>query len=99
MHTSPRERDGARSAAARLGVIFMALFTAAPALSESSAQESSFTVLVFSKTVGYRHESIPAGIAAIKSLGDSIVHRGVVRLTAYCSHAIVRIGEKGQLLF
>ena len=28
-----------------------------------------FAVLVFTKTVGFRHASIPAGIAAIKSLG------------------------------
>ena len=31
---------------------------------------SSFTVLVFTQTAGFRHESIPAGIRAIKSLGD-----------------------------
>jgi type 1 glutamine amidotransferase len=51
-------------------VILLAQFTAVPALSESSAQDSSFTVLVFSKTAGYRHESIAAGLAAIKSLGE-----------------------------
>ena len=28
------------------------------------------TVLIFSKTNGYRHESIPAGIAAIKKMGE-----------------------------
>ncbi len=28
------------------------------------------TILVFSKTEGFRHESIPAGIAALKKLGD-----------------------------
>lgn len=27
------------------------------------------SVLVFSRTAGYRHEAIPAGIAAIRSLG------------------------------
>ncbi len=31
----------------------------------------SFKVLVFSKTAGYRHDSIPAGIKAIKELGAS----------------------------
>src|SRR5215472_16914200 len=29
----------------------------------------SFAVLVFSKTTGFRHDSIPDGIAAIRSLG------------------------------
>lgn len=33
------------------------------------AQTTEFDVLVFSKTLGFRHASIPAGIAAIKSLG------------------------------
>jgi type 1 glutamine amidotransferase len=31
---------------------------------------SPLAVLVFSKTAGYRHESIPAGIAAIRALGQ-----------------------------
>jgi len=35
----------------------------------SADRETGFAVLVFSKTVGYRHASIPAGIAAIKALG------------------------------
>ncbi len=30
----------------------------------------AFTVLVFTKTAGFRHESIPTGIMAITSLGD-----------------------------
>src|SRR6516165_5021920 len=30
---------------------------------------SSFAVLVFSKTTGFRHDSIPDGIAAIRALG------------------------------
>ena len=29
-----------------------------------------FAVLVFSKTAGYRHDSIPAGVAAIKAIGE-----------------------------
>lgn len=29
-----------------------------------------FAVLVFSKTAGYRHASIPAGVAAVRALGD-----------------------------
>src|SRR6185295_14527587 len=31
---------------------------------------SPFTVLVFTKTAGFVHESIPAGVAAVKSLGE-----------------------------
>lgn len=34
-----------------------------------SASEPAFSVLVFSKTTGYRHESIEAGTAAIQALG------------------------------
>ncbi|WP_084959382.1 ThuA domain-containing protein [Thermoactinospora rubra] len=33
------------------------------------AQAAPFSVLVFSKTAGFRHDSIPAGIQAIKDLG------------------------------
>jgi type 1 glutamine amidotransferase len=33
-------------------------------------EKSAFHALVFSKTSGYRHDSIPAGIAAIKGLAD-----------------------------
>ncbi len=33
--------------------------------------EARFRVLVFSKTTGFRHDSIPAGIAAIKALGTA----------------------------
>ncbi|HEX9654034.1 MAG TPA: ThuA domain-containing protein [bacterium] len=32
--------------------------------------DGDFKALVFSKTAGFRHDSIPAGIAAIKKLGD-----------------------------
>jgi type 1 glutamine amidotransferase len=35
----------------------------------SSAAAASFKVLVFSKTTGFRHDSIPAGIQAIRDLG------------------------------
>ncbi|MEO3816964.1 ThuA domain-containing protein [Plantactinospora sp. B24E8] len=40
---------------------------AAPA--QAQAQAEPFSVLVFSKTAGFRHDSIPAGIAAIRQLG------------------------------
>ena len=46
----------------------------------ASADEANrFALLIFSKTAGYRHESIPAGIAAIRSLG--VQHRIAVDAT------------------
>ncbi|WP_308402094.1 ThuA domain-containing protein [Streptomyces sp. RKAG293] len=66
-----RRRHGARRrpllptlAAALLGLL-------APFALTCSAQAApSFKVLVFSKTAGFRHDSIPAGIAAIQKLGQ-----------------------------
>jgi len=46
-------------------LLAFAAVLAAPA----GAAEARFRVLVFTKTEGYRHESIPAGIAAVRSLG------------------------------
>lgn len=48
----------------RLGAL---LILAWPALAQTSPD---FSVLIFSKTAGFRHSSIPAGIAAIKRLGN-----------------------------
>ncbi|WP_253182039.1 ThuA domain-containing protein [Cellulosimicrobium cellulans] len=42
---------------------------ALPAVSAAAAETEPFDVLVFSKTAGFRHGSIPAGIAAIQQLG------------------------------
>jgi len=39
-------------------------------LPAAHAGDSPFSVLVFSKTAGFRHDSIPAGIAALQRLGD-----------------------------
>ena len=48
--------------------------SALPAPSSPSAVTTavppSFSVLVFSRTEGFRHDSIPAGIAAIRQLGQ-----------------------------
>jgi type 1 glutamine amidotransferase len=33
-------------------------------------QDADFAILVFSKTAGFRHDSIPAGLAAIRALGE-----------------------------
>lgn len=38
--------------------------------SHKPGDKPAFSVLVFSKTAGYRHESIPAGIAAVQKLGQ-----------------------------
>ncbi|HEX6683928.1 MAG TPA: ThuA domain-containing protein, partial [Candidatus Limnocylindrales bacterium] len=40
-----------------------------PASSAQARQPDPYQVLVFSKTAGFRHDSIPAGIAAIQDLG------------------------------
>ena len=37
----------------------------------SVAAAPKFQVLVFSKTAGFRHDSIPTGIAAVKQLGTA----------------------------
>ena len=42
----------------------------APGAARAESAEPGFSVLVFSKTAGYRHDSIPFGIAAIRSLGE-----------------------------
>src|SRR5436190_19235505 len=52
--------------AAALVAAALALWTFTPA----SAAPAPFRVLVFSKTTGFRHDSIPAGIAAIQNLGQ-----------------------------
>jgi len=44
-------------------------FSLAIALACGSAQAAQFSVLVFSKTGGWRHDAIPAGAAAIQELG------------------------------
>jgi type 1 glutamine amidotransferase len=53
-----------------LGAAGVLALTATAALSPSTAQaEDDYDVLVFSKTAGFRHGSIPAGIAAVQKLG------------------------------
>src|ERR1700730_7103500 len=38
----------------------------------TSSIPATFSVLVFSKTAGFRHDSIPAGISAIRQLGQQL---------------------------
>ncbi|MFI5911385.1 ThuA domain-containing protein [Dactylosporangium sp. NPDC051541] len=52
-------------AAATAGLIVAGTLVAAPA----SAADAPYKVLVFSKTAGFRHSSIPNGIAAVQALG------------------------------
>jgi uncharacterized protein len=49
----------------------LAVTTAAVGLTAVPAQAADFTVLVFSKTAGFRHDSIPSGISAIQQLGTA----------------------------
>lgn len=68
MLTSSRRFDRFReSLVAGLAVVLL-LFTFGAVSAESA--ESAFSVLVFSKTAGFRHDSIPAGITAIRMLGE-----------------------------
>ncbi|MFF0311189.1 ThuA domain-containing protein [Streptosporangium sp. NPDC004379] len=46
-----------------------ALVATAAAIPAVPAQAAAFKVLVFSKTAGFRHDSIPAGVQAIRDLG------------------------------
>jgi type 1 glutamine amidotransferase len=55
---------------AALVVVACSMLSGGPAPVLSAENEPAFAVLVFSKTAGYRHESIPAGIAAIQALGE-----------------------------
>jgi cytochrome c len=40
------------------------------ASAQSKAQNQAFTILLFTKTAGFRHDSISAGVAAIQALGN-----------------------------
>ena len=53
----------------RATVLFAALLLAL-AVPATASPAAAFRVLVFSKTTGFRHDSIPAGIAAIRQLGQ-----------------------------
>jgi type 1 glutamine amidotransferase len=72
----------------------------------SSADAEAYRVLVFSKTAGFRHESIPAGIQAIRELGaahgfavDATQDAGAftpANLTRY--QAVVFLSTSGDIL-
>ncbi|HLU70887.1 MAG TPA: ThuA domain-containing protein [Nonomuraea sp.] len=70
----PTPPGGARktSVLRRLSVLTVAAITAAATvLPAVPAQAAAFKVLVFSKTAGFRHDAIPAGIQAIRDLGTA----------------------------
>jgi len=64
-----RRINSSRFARACIGLWLIAWACSGTSTQSESAMPA-FTVLVFTKTAGFRHESIPAGIRAIKSLGD-----------------------------
>ncbi|GMA33221.1 ThuA domain-containing protein [Litorihabitans aurantiacus] len=81
-HPVPRRSPGARRTIAAVAAATVALPLSFAALASATAApqppgsepdpvaEEDFSVLVFSKTAGFRHSSIPAGIAAIEQLGE-----------------------------
>ncbi|WP_432253528.1 ThuA domain-containing protein [Streptomyces sp. HNM1019] len=66
---APGRRSGPRRGArlAAVGATLLLALTALPAAASGAADDGR--VLVFSKTAGFRHDSIPDGIAAIEELG------------------------------
>lgn len=74
-----RRTNSARLARACIGLWLMACACSGPSsqsasdvpATQSASDGSAFAVLVFTKTAGFRHESIPAGIRAIELLGDA----------------------------
>ncbi|MBB6470853.1 ThuA domain-containing protein [Sphaerisporangium rubeum] len=67
-----RSRRGTAATMALAIVLPFLAFAAIPAsaASAAAAADPAFKVLVFSKTTGFRHDSIPEGIAAVQKLGQ-----------------------------
>lgn len=65
----PRRRTATATALA-LVAPFVTLLAAPVSAEAATAAEPAFKVLVFSKTTGFRHDSIPEGIAAVQQLGQ-----------------------------
>jgi type 1 glutamine amidotransferase len=64
-----------------IGVALLSAITIVPYWPTSAGQEAGLSdqVLVFTRTTGFRHDSIPDGVAAIRQLGST--HRFGVRHT------------------
>ena len=58
-----------KAGVASLLIVFSVLGGPASRIAEAESTQPQFAVLVFSKTTGFRHDSIADGIAAIKTLG------------------------------
>lgn len=52
------------------GVMAGGVMTRVAAAETQAKDQANFSVLVFSRTTGFRHDSIPAGIRALRELGD-----------------------------
>ncbi|MEV0624767.1 ThuA domain-containing protein [Nonomuraea wenchangensis] len=63
--------DRKTSVLRRLAVTVAAITVTATMIPAVPAQAAAFKVLVFSKTAGFRHDSIPTGIQAIRDLGTA----------------------------
>ena len=50
-------------------LLIVALVLAGMGVNVAPAFAADFSVLIFSKTAGFRHDAIPAGITAIQQLG------------------------------
>ncbi|MFC4589999.1 ThuA domain-containing protein [Sphaerisporangium corydalis] len=76
-HPTPAARAGSdrgRSIPRRLSLAVASLIAAAtviPAIAATPADAAAFKVLVFSKTAAFRHDSISAGVQAIRDLGSA----------------------------
>ncbi|MBK1786272.1 ThuA domain-containing protein [Prauserella cavernicola] len=70
---SPRNwwRFGAATLAACTGLGGLAVTASAAETGQQPPEHGNASVLVFSKTEGFRHDSIPTGIAAIQELGEA----------------------------
>src|SRR5215469_4468569 len=65
-----RPAQRAVNSRSRRSLLLLAMLGLSLAASASAqTAKPSFSVLVFSKTTGFRHDSIPDGIAAIRALG------------------------------
>ncbi|MEU2432067.1 ThuA domain-containing protein [Streptomyces sp. NPDC007861] len=61
---------GRRAAGTAFAVAAAALTALGPsAVADADAADTAYEVLVFSRTAGFRHDSIPAGIQAVRDLG------------------------------
>ena len=58
-----------KASVSSLLIVFSVLLAPFSRAAEAESTQPRFAVLVFSKTAGFRHDSIPQGIAAIKALG------------------------------